>query len=121
MKIHNIEGMTLQDVQNEIERGGKFVHYLYTVSILVMTFKRPSDIYFIRGGESGVSKGLPQTLITFVAGWWGIPWGPIYSIQSLYTTLSGGKDITQAVMEDLVRQAQAGVAAADVEVAEIEA
>jgi hypothetical protein len=104
MQINNIEGMTLEEIKYEIDRGGKFVHYMYTVSILVMTFKRPTDIYFIKGGESAAVKGLSYTLITFLLGWWGIPWGPIYSIQSLYYNLGGGKNITEAVMTDLYRQ-----------------
>jgi hypothetical protein len=32
-----------------------------------------------------------------VAGWWGIPWGPIFSIQSLITNFKGGKDLTAEI------------------------
>jgi hypothetical protein len=32
-----------------------------------------------------------------VAGWWGIPWGPIFTVQSLVVNFKGGKDITAAV------------------------
>ena len=42
-------------------------------------------------------KGLGFTALTFVLGWWGIPWGPIYSIGSLGTNLSGGKDVTKEI------------------------
>ena len=101
MQINNIEGMTLEEIKYEIDRGGKFVHYMYTVSILIMTFKRPTDIYFVKGGESAAVKGLGFTLLTLLLGWWGIPWGPIYSIQSLYYNLGGGKDITKAVITNL--------------------
>ncbi len=107
VQINGIEGMSLADVKNEIDRGGRFVMYQYTISILVMTFKRPTDIYFIKGSESAVAKGLPYALITLFLGWWGIPWGPIYSIGSLYTNLSGGKDLTEAVVSDLVAQIRA--------------
>ncbi|MFN8286414.1 MAG: hypothetical protein U0V74_06665 [Chitinophagales bacterium] len=107
VKIEGIQGMSLADIKHEIDRGGRFVMYQYTISILVMTFKRPTDIYFIKGSESGVVKGLPYALITLFLGWWGIPWGPIYSIGSLYTNLSGGKDLTDAVVNDLVAQIRA--------------
>jgi hypothetical protein len=30
-------------------------------------------------------------------GWWGIPWGPIRSVQSLWTNLKGGVDVTAEV------------------------
>jgi hypothetical protein len=29
-----------------------------------------------------------------VAGWWGIPWGPIYTVQSLWVNLRGRHDVT---------------------------
>ena len=41
------------------------------------------------------------TLISLLAGWWGIPWGPIYTITSLVTNLRGGKDVTQHVIASL--------------------
>ena len=94
MKIHGIEGMTTDQLRFEIQRGGKLVFYQYAISILVMSFRRSSDIYFIRAGESAVSKSLPWTLLSLVGGWWGIPWGPIFTIQSLFTNLRGGKDVT---------------------------
>ncbi|WP_256364380.1 hypothetical protein [Nostoc piscinale] len=34
-------------------------------------------------------------------GWWGIPWGIIYTIQSVVTNLQGGKDVTPQVMSAL--------------------
>lgn len=38
---------------------------------------------------------IQYTLLTLVAGWWGIHWGPIYSLQCLGTNLGGGKDGTE--------------------------
>jgi len=111
-KIRGIEGMKNGELDFEIQRGGKFVLFQYCISIIVLTFRRPSDIYFLRQGESGVTKGLPFTLLSLVAGWWGIPWGPIYTIQSVYNNSRGGKDVTQAVVNSLRAQAVAPVAAA---------
>jgi hypothetical protein len=98
MAIKNLDGLTNDQINRELEHGAKFVIFQFTISIVVMTFRRSSDIYFIRAGESGVIKGLPYTLLNTVLGWWGIPWGPIYTIQSLYYNLSGGKDVTQDVL-----------------------
>lgn len=95
--IKNIEGLTVGQLNTFIDQGGRFVMYQYTISVLVMTYRRSSDIYFIRPGESGAIKGLGYTFLTVLLGWWGIPWGPIYSISSLYTNLSGGKNITEEV------------------------
>lgn len=102
--IKNIEGLTVEQIRQEVAAGGKFVVYQYAVSILIMTFKRPSDIYFIRAGQSSFGKGLPFTLITLFFGWWGIPWGPIYSFMALGTNFSGGKNVTASVLAQLSAQ-----------------
>lgn len=106
MKIKNIESLTVDQLNRELSSGAKFVIYQFTISIVVMTFRRSSDIYFVRAGESATIKGLPYTLITFLFGWWGIPWGPIYSIGSLFSNLAGGKNVTSEIIGSL-RQASA--------------
>ena len=103
-QIQNIDGLTFKDLQDEIDRGGKFVMFTYTISILVMTFKRPTDIYFIRGHESVLKYSGQYLLITALFGWWGFPWGPIYSIQSISHAF-GNKDITKEVMASLINTA----------------
>lgn len=101
MKIIGIEGMTVDEVHNEIERGGKFVLYQYCVSVILLTFQRSSDIYFIRQGEGSIARGLGYTGLSLLLGWWGIPWGPIFTIAALITNFSGGKVVTQEVMEGM--------------------
>ena len=59
-KIRGIEGMKGGELEFEIQRGGKFVLFQYCISVIVLTFRRPSDIYFLRQGESAVTKGLPS-------------------------------------------------------------
>lgn len=98
MKIQGLGDMTLGQLQFEIDRGGKFVIFEYCISILVLTFKNPTDIYFIRNGESAVGRSFGFSLISLVLGWWGFPWGPIYTISSLATNLGGGKDVTREVV-----------------------
>src|SRR6266436_5772040 len=104
-KIQGIEGMKHGELEFELQRGAKFIIFQYCVSVILLKFRRPSDIYFIRQGENAVVKGLPFTLLSLVAGWWGIPWGPIYTIQSIYNNSRGGKDVTQAVVNSLRAQA----------------
>lgn len=97
MKINGVEGLSPEELALELQRGGRFVIFHYTISILVLTFRRGSDIYFVRAGESAAAKGIPYTLLSLLAGWWGIPWGPIYTIGSVFTNLGGGKDVTREV------------------------
>ena len=112
MKIQGTEGMAPDQIRFEIQRGAKFVFYYYCVSLLVITLRRSSPVYFVPAGQSSFSKGLPWTLLTFFLGWWGIPWGPIYSIQSLVVNLGGGKDVTADIAAKLQpAQAKAATAA----------
>jgi hypothetical protein len=108
MKIVGIDGMSHEQVQQQVRDGGRFVIYQYCFSILIMTFKRGSSIYFLKPGEGAVGKGLGFSALTFLVGWWGIPWGPIYTIQSLWKNFSGGIDVTAEVMAQATEPA-AGV------------
>lgn len=100
-QIKNLEGLTTDDINRELSHGAKFIVFQYCISIIVMTFRRNSDIYFIKAGEPAVVRGLSFTALSLFLGWWGIPWGPIYTIGSLYTNLTGGKDITQEVLNSM--------------------
>ena len=111
MKIKNVEGLTTDQINKELQNGAKFVIYQFTISIIVMTFRRSSDIYFIRSGENASVKGLSYTLISLLFGWWGIPWGPIYTIGSLFTNLGGGKNVTEEVLQSVNHSAPAAQAA----------
>jgi hypothetical protein len=105
MKIHGIEGMTTAEINQELKQGAKFVLYQYCISVLVMTFKRGSDVYFIKSGENAVAKGMGWTVLTLFLGWWGIPWGPIYTIGSLITNFAGGKNVTAEILAAVNAQA----------------
>ena len=96
--IKNLKDLTVEQVNSEVKRGGRFVMYQYTVSLIVVTLQRSSDIYFIPADEKTISKGLPFTMVSLVFGWWGFPWGPIRTISSITCNVSGGKDVTQEVM-----------------------
>ncbi|HTB32928.1 MAG TPA: hypothetical protein VK808_12945 [Bacteroidia bacterium] len=95
--IKGIEGMTAKDIDIQLQSGAKFVIYMYCVSIVVMSFKRYSDVYFILPGEKASKHSTPFTLLALFFGWWGIPWGPIWTITALSTNLQGGKDVTAQV------------------------
>lgn len=97
-EIKGIEGLSDHEIGELVQQGGKFVYFEYAISILIMSFKRSSDVMFIRPGEGTFLKGLPYSIITMLFGWWGIPWGPIYSVMALFSNLSGGKDVTNDIV-----------------------
>jgi hypothetical protein len=101
MKIVGIQGMTGRELAEELDRGAKFVIFHYVISLIVITFRRPGDIYFVRAGESAVGKGIGYSLLTMFLGWWGLPFGILYSFMALGTNFSGGKDVTQEVIHAL--------------------
>ena len=98
MKIIGVDGLTDEQINFELEQGAKFVVFEYCISVVIMTFRRGSDVYFIRPGESAVGKSLPYIGLSLLLGWWGIPWGPIYTISSLVTNFKGGKDVTMELI-----------------------
>jgi len=100
-EIKNIENLSKPQLKEMINRGGKFVFFQYTISIVVMTFRESSGIYFIKPGEGGAKYSWGYTLLTSIMGWWGIPWGPIYTIGTLATNIGGGKDVTLEVANQL--------------------
>lgn len=103
MQIKNIDGLSVSQIRSMVNEGGKFVIFPYTISVVVATFKRSSSIYFIPPGEGTIKHSYKHVLTNGVLGWWGIPWGPIYTIGSLYHHLSGGKDVTSDVMTHLIQ------------------
>ena len=100
-RIVGIEGLNAESIRHQITHGAKFVIYSYNFSLVVVSFKRASSVYFIRAGQSRIIRGLPFTLFSLLFGWWGIPHGIIFTIQSLATNLGGGKDVTEGVLASI--------------------
>jgi hypothetical protein len=113
MAFNGAEGMSEAELLGEIDRGARVVVFEYCISVLIMSFKRASDPYLIRPGEGRIGKALPWILLSLLFGWWGIPWGLIYTPWVLIVNLGGGRDVTSEVMANLVAAApEAGIRAA---------
>lgn len=98
MKIKNIDGLSASDLQKEAEKGARFVYYPYTISFIVITLRKTSGVYLIKAGENPLSRSWRFTLISLLFGWWGIPFGPKFTLQSIKVNQKGGKDVTDEVM-----------------------
>lgn len=72
------------DVSSESE----LVAYTYVISLIVVTFRRSTRYYFkdVESGKVMCAKIL-CTLCNLILGWWGIPWGPIYTIKETFCNL----------------------------------
>ena len=74
--------------------GERLVFYEYCISLVFITLRRPSRLYRVPADSLGLLPGLRYTLLTLLLGWWGIPWGLIYTPLVLWTNFSGGREIT---------------------------
>jgi len=63
--------------------------FTYVLSAVFLTLRRPaSSGIFCRSCRR--KEGAKWSLLTGVLGWWGFPWGPILSVQSIVRNLRGG-------------------------------
>jgi hypothetical protein len=58
-------------------------------SFIFATHQTPVQGIFCR--KCADNKSLQATLTTWLLGWWGFPWGPLYSLHALFVNLFGGK------------------------------
>jgi hypothetical protein len=104
MKIKGIDNLSLAEIDADIEAGGRFVYYQYCISLLLVTFRQPSSIVFLRPGDRGILRGTPYSLLTLLLGWWGLPWGVFYTMAAVFSNLGGGHDVTREVRRFLAEQ-----------------
>jgi len=105
VKIIGIEGMTGRDLAEQLARGARFVTFHYVISVVVLTFRRPSNIYLIRPGERAFVRGLRYSLLTLLVGWWALPFGVLFSLMALVNNCRGGQNVTDEVVRLLNRLA----------------
>ena len=85
----------------ELKRGGRLIRFIYCISLIVVTIRCISPVYYIPFEGSRFNKSWPYTLMTFFLGWWGIPWGLIHTPRILLTNLGGGEDVTEEIRMQL--------------------
>jgi hypothetical protein len=93
-----ISRMDPEALHNVVENGARLVLFQYVISVVILSFRRNTSIQLVAPGQSPVVKGMPFTLVSFLFGWWGFPWGLIYTPQVLYRNLKGGTDVTDGVL-----------------------
>ena len=96
---------TLKELQSQIEAGGKFVVFQYCISLLfAVTLRRLSPAFFVKD-EADIERFKKKyNLISYLFGWWGIPWGPVYTVRSLRGNNNGGTDVTEDILLNLTEE-----------------
>lgn len=105
MAIRNIGRMTVGNMREAIQHGARFVTYEYVLSLLVITRRRSSPVFFVHPGQSHTQFHWPYTLLTLLLGWWGFPWGPAFTIGAVRDNLRGGHDVTAKMVEIILAAA----------------
>lgn len=110
--VSGTHGMSIREVEDDIMRGGTFRLFAYNFSIIVMSFRRSSPLTYVRSSQWIGPQALLWSLPSFLVGWWGIPWGIVFTLMSLYRNSVGGTDVTREVLQQLVGpQRSAGILA----------
>ena len=89
----------------------------YAVSLLLVTFRRPGSFgVFCSGCRK--KEAFKYSLVSGLFGWWGIPWGPIYTLQTIGHNSTGGlqsadlnADLLAAVGAELAQRGEIDEAA----------
>ena len=106
LALKDVTRLTAAELEGQLAAGGRFVFYEFCVSFILLTLRRQSAVYFLRAGERGIVRGLPYCLLSLFFGWWGVPWGIIYTPLTLFTNLRGGCDVTAQLRDVLARRAE---------------
>ena len=92
-----------KEAAKAVAAGGRLVVYEYCISLVFITLRRPTKVTILRLGEKGIVRGLPYSLVSLVLGWWGLPWGVIYTPLTILTNLRGGFDVTSQFRDELIK------------------
>src|SRR5260221_14376019 len=66
------------------------IRFEYCISFLFFTVRYESQEIDMEPGASIFWAALPYNLITFLLGWWGVPWGLMVTPVILVRNLTGG-------------------------------
>lgn len=92
-----------------ISYNSQLTRFRYCYSYIAMTSTRSSALYLTDGldGDEAKNAKLTCQLITALSGWWGIPWGIVYSIQFLFSNgvKNGTNDDTVGDVMQRIRNA----------------
>lgn len=110
--------LTHSELEQKISKGSRFITYQYCVSIFfAVTLQRFSPAILIDKDEDLSKYRKRYNAISLIFGWWGIPWGPIYTLKSISVNKKGGIDITENVMLNMTEE---GLAQREIELSKTE-
>lgn len=100
--VPGIGSMTLGDLELDVLKGGRFVTFAWNVSVVVLSFRNSTKLLYVPSHGKTGGHALGWGVFSLLFGWWGFPWGLIYTPMSLWQNASGGADHTHAVLAALL-------------------
>jgi hypothetical protein len=83
----------------EVMAGRRYVTYPFVVSLLVISFNRNiGGLRTVANGQWPVGPVFGAALVTILFGWWGFPWGIVWTPLALYYLWLGGRDSTKDIL-----------------------
>jgi len=103
-KLKIDKNLSFDELLTQLQSGRyKFVVYQYCISLFAITLRRLSPVILVE--YQSTKNNFKYNLFTLLFGWWGIPWGPIYSIKSLISNNKGGINVTEDILLNINEQA----------------
>ncbi len=75
-----------------INKDTELRRYYWAMSYVFISFKGKTRFYIEK--KSSLIKSLMFSFLTFISGWWGIPFGPIWTIEAIIKNFKGGDSFT---------------------------
>ena len=76
-----------------INKETKLTRFNIIISLVALSLNIPSRLYIV-GHDKPSVVGIIYGVFSGIFGWWGIPWGPIWTIEALAKNFSGGEIIS---------------------------
>ncbi|MDB6078073.1 MAG: hypothetical protein JWO82_1820 [Akkermansiaceae bacterium] len=92
-----------------VREGQRFYVVPYVYSLVFMTSRKNmgEGVYTVTEGNWPTGEMVRAALVTGLFGWWGIPWGFIWSVPTLIRLWGGGRDLTPAMLKEAVGKDEA--------------
>ncbi len=91
-----------------VQAGHRYYIIPYVFSVVVLTFRRNmGGVREVSDHNWPVMPLVGAALVTSLFGWWGFPWGIIFSIGALGRLWNGGRDVTFQMLQQVVGPVEA--------------
>src|SRR5579884_1981019 len=106
LRIRGLADLTPEGVSAAVANGGRFLVCDYCISLVIVSLRGRSAVWFRPANAGRRMLGVRYSLVSLFLGWWGVPWGLIYTPWTIFTNLAGGRDVTAEVLPLLLEYHQ---------------